>query len=152
MLASVLNSRVAVQASVYVVRAFVRMRTALMEYADLSRRIDTLEATYDHRFKKVFDAIRDLMMPAIQPQRDPDPATTYFLFTGKKGEELPGIENHFSFDADGQVRGLDITTQLKTLNFEFAVSDGFRGKNFTVGQNIAGQEIGFTLGASPRER
>ncbi len=69
MLASVLNSRVAVQASVYVVRAFVQMRTALMEYADLSHRIDTLEATYDHRFKKVFDAIRDLMMPPLQPQR-----------------------------------------------------------------------------------
>ena len=69
MLASVLNSRVAVQASVYVVRAFVQMRIVLMEYADLSHRIDTLEATYDHRFKKVCDAIRDLMMPSIKPQR-----------------------------------------------------------------------------------
>ena len=61
MLASVLNSKVAVQASIYVVRAFVQMRAALMEYTDLSRRIDALAATYDHRFQQVFTAIRDLM-------------------------------------------------------------------------------------------
>ena len=65
MLASVLNSRVAVKASVYVVRAFVQMRAALAEYADLSRRIDTLEQKYDGRFTAVFEAIRELMMPAV---------------------------------------------------------------------------------------
>jgi ORF6N domain len=61
MLASVLNSKVAIQASIFVVRAFVQMRGALMEYADLSRRIDALAATYD-RFQQVFTAIRDLMV------------------------------------------------------------------------------------------
>ena len=61
MLASVLNSKVAVEASIYVVRAFVQMRGALMEYADLSRRIDALASTYDHRFQQVFTAIRGLM-------------------------------------------------------------------------------------------
>ena len=69
MLASVLNSNVAVQASVYVVRAFVQMRAALMEYADLSRRIDALAATYDHRFQQVFTAIRDLMAIPDKSQR-----------------------------------------------------------------------------------
>jgi len=61
MLASVLNSKVAVEASIYVVRAFVQMRAALLEYADLSRRIDALASTYDHRFQQVFTAIRGLM-------------------------------------------------------------------------------------------
>jgi ORF6N domain len=61
MLASVLNSKIAVQASIFVVRAFVEMRAALMEYAQLSRRIDALAATYDHSFQQVFTAIRDLM-------------------------------------------------------------------------------------------
>jgi len=69
MLASVLNSAVAVQASIYVVRAFVQMRTALMETADLSRRIDDLEAKYDHRFQKVFEAIRGLIAPPAGPNR-----------------------------------------------------------------------------------
>ena len=69
MLASVLNSKVAVQASIYVVRAFVEMRTALLEYADLSRRVDELAATYDHQFQQVFSAIRALMATPSKPQR-----------------------------------------------------------------------------------
>jgi hypothetical protein len=68
MLASVLNSRTAVQASIYVVRAFVQMRTAMAEYATLSRRIDNLEATYDGRFQKVFEAIRALITLPAKPQ------------------------------------------------------------------------------------
>ncbi|PYS35636.1 MAG: DNA-binding protein [Acidobacteria bacterium] len=67
MLASVLNSKVAVEASIYVVRAFVKMRAALMEYAELSRRIDELEARYDDRFQQVFEAIRALIAPPTKP-------------------------------------------------------------------------------------
>jgi hypothetical protein len=69
MLASVLNSKVAVQASIYVVRAFVRMRAALAEYGTLSRRIDNLEATYDGRFQKVFEAIRALIAVPAESRR-----------------------------------------------------------------------------------
>jgi hypothetical protein len=69
MLASVLNSRTAVQASIYVVRAFVDMRTALLEYADLSRRIDQLEAQFDDRFQQVFEAIRALIGSPHRPLR-----------------------------------------------------------------------------------
>lgn len=69
MLASVLNSKTAVQASIYVVRAFVHMRAALLEYADLSRRVDELAATYDHRFQQVFTAIRNLMAIPSKSQR-----------------------------------------------------------------------------------
>ena len=69
MLASVLNSNVAVHASIYVVRAFVQMRAALTEYADLSRRIDDLAATYDDQFQQVFQAIRGLMAVSTRPQR-----------------------------------------------------------------------------------
>ena len=67
MLASVLNSKVAVQASIFVVRAFVQMRSALAEYGTLSRRIDNLEATYDGRFQKVFEAIRALITLPEKP-------------------------------------------------------------------------------------
>jgi hypothetical protein len=69
MLASVLNSPTAVQASIFVVRAFVQMRAALLEYAELSRKIDKLAATYDYRFQQVFDAIRELMAPPRKPER-----------------------------------------------------------------------------------
>ncbi|MGH7451595.1 MAG: ORF6N domain-containing protein [bacterium] len=70
MLASVLNSEIAVRASVQVVRAFVRLRQILASHADLARKLEALEKKYDAQFKIVFDAIRELMEPAEQkPKR-----------------------------------------------------------------------------------
>src|SRR4030066_728922 len=61
MAASVLNSKRAVEISVYVVRAFVRMREALAGHRNLVRRLDELERKCDARFRVVFDATRALM-------------------------------------------------------------------------------------------
>ena len=61
MLASVLSSPAAVQASVQVVRAFVRLREILSGNKELARRLDALEKRYDVQFKTVFAAIRELM-------------------------------------------------------------------------------------------
>jgi hypothetical protein len=69
MLASVLNTPVAVAASLQVVRAFVRLRAAFAEQRELAQRIDGLEAKYDRQFKAVFDAIRALMTPPEEPRR-----------------------------------------------------------------------------------
>ncbi|MEW6229570.1 MAG: ORF6N domain-containing protein, partial [Bacillota bacterium] len=62
MAASVLNSPRAVEMSVFVVRAFVRLRQVLASHAALSRRLVTLEKKYDAQFKVIFDAIRALMV------------------------------------------------------------------------------------------
>jgi len=69
MLASVLNSPIAVQASVLVVRAFVQLREMMIAHKDLARRLDELEKRYDARFKNIFDAIRQLMAPPKQRPR-----------------------------------------------------------------------------------
>ena len=69
MLASVLNSSVAIQASVQVVRTFVRLRELLSTHKDLARKLETLEKKYDHQFKVVFDAIRQLMTPPSLPPK-----------------------------------------------------------------------------------
>jgi len=69
MLASVLNTPVAIAASLHVVRAFVRLRAAIAEHRDLAGRLDELEARYDGQFKVVFDAIRGLMTPLEVPRR-----------------------------------------------------------------------------------
>ncbi len=63
MAANVLNSKRAVQTSVQVVRAFVKIRQMLASNADLARKLDELEKKYDKQFKIVFDAIRHLMTP-----------------------------------------------------------------------------------------
>jgi phage regulator Rha-like protein len=63
MAASILNSDRAVEVSVQVVRAFIKMRQMLASNADLAKKIEALERKYDSQFKVVFDAIKQLMMP-----------------------------------------------------------------------------------------
>jgi phage regulator Rha-like protein len=69
MAANVLNSQRAIEASVYVVRAFVKMREVLATHKEFARRLDEMEQKYDARFKVVFDAIRALMEPPANPRR-----------------------------------------------------------------------------------
>ena len=68
MLATVLNSPIAVQSSIQVVRAFVRLRQMLASNKELAKRLNELEKKYDVQFKVVFDAIRQLMTPP-EPKR-----------------------------------------------------------------------------------
>jgi hypothetical protein len=70
MLASVLNSPIAVEASIQVVRAFIRLRELLVSHKELSKRLDELEAKYDKQFAVVFEAIRQLMTPPEEPPRE----------------------------------------------------------------------------------
>jgi len=68
MLATVLNSAVAVQTSIQVVKAFIKLSEMLASSKELSRRIDALEKKYDTQFKVVFKAIRSLMNPPEKPK------------------------------------------------------------------------------------
>jgi hypothetical protein len=64
MLASVLNSPVAVEASVRVVRAFVRLREMLASNRELAQRLDELERKFeghDTAIANLFEAIRQLL-------------------------------------------------------------------------------------------
>jgi hypothetical protein len=69
MAANVLNSRVAVAASIQVVRAFVRLREILASHKDLARKLEELEKKYDKKFQVVFEAIRQLMAPPPEPRK-----------------------------------------------------------------------------------
>jgi hypothetical protein len=68
MLSSVLRSKRAVAVNVQIMRTFVRLRLLLASNAELAKKLEELELKYDHQFKVVFDAIRQLMMPA-EPKR-----------------------------------------------------------------------------------
>jgi hypothetical protein len=70
MAANVLNSQRAIRASVEVVRAFVHLRRILASNEELALKLAELEKKYDHQFKIVFDAIRQLMTPP-QSKREP---------------------------------------------------------------------------------
>ena len=53
-----------------IVRAFVRLRRMVVEHADLAARLDRLERDYDVKFKVIFDAIRQLMLPPAEAPRE----------------------------------------------------------------------------------
>jgi len=74
MAASVLNSKPAVQISVFVVRAFVHLRQMLVPYKELMARLERLEkavGTHDGQITAIVDAIRRLMPPPEEPPREP---------------------------------------------------------------------------------
>jgi hypothetical protein len=63
MLSGVLNSDVAIEANINIMRAFVQIRRLGMTIVDLKRKIDNMEKKYDRHFKIVFDAIKQLLTP-----------------------------------------------------------------------------------------
>jgi hypothetical protein len=71
MAASVLSSPRAVEVSVYVVRAFVRLRELLASNKELAKKLDELErklSTHNRTIVQLVNAIRDLMAPP-EPKR-----------------------------------------------------------------------------------
>ncbi|MCK4510178.1 ORF6N domain-containing protein, partial [bacterium] len=71
MAASVLSSPRAVEMSVFVVRAFVRIREVVSEHRELARRVAALETHLAHHDQNILDivkAIRRLMSPEEPPK------------------------------------------------------------------------------------
>jgi hypothetical protein len=72
MAASVLNSPRAVEVSVFIVRAFVRLRRAITEHKELARKIAQLERRlmdHDDQILSLVQAIRQLMSPEPPPKK-----------------------------------------------------------------------------------
>ena len=63
MLSTVLNSKRAIQVNIQIMRTFTKVREMLATHKELRQIIDQMEKKYDHQFKSVFDAIRQLMIP-----------------------------------------------------------------------------------------
>jgi cell division protein FtsB len=72
MAATILNSPRATEVSVYVVRAFVRLRELLASNKELARRLDQLEkklGSHDQAIASLVNTIRNLMTPAELKRR-----------------------------------------------------------------------------------
>ena len=81
MAASVLNSERAIQASVFVVRAFVKMRQLLAPYKEIAKRIEQIERklqTHDKHIIAIVQAMKLLMPPPEPKPKEP------FGFRSKK--------------------------------------------------------------------
>jgi hypothetical protein len=72
MAASVLNTQQAIEASIFVVRAFVRLREVLATHRRLARKLKELEARmgeHDEQLQVIFEAIHQLMSPPDKPTK-----------------------------------------------------------------------------------
>lgn len=73
MLAAVLNSVIAVRASIQVVRAFVRLKQILASHVELARKLTELEQKlegHDEAIHNLFETIRQLLAPPVpKPQQ-----------------------------------------------------------------------------------
>jgi hypothetical protein len=63
MLSSVLNSKRAIEVNILIMRAFVKLRQLTASHKDLLRKVEEMERKYDHQFRVVFEAIKQLMAP-----------------------------------------------------------------------------------------
>jgi hypothetical protein len=69
MLSGILNSEVAIEVNINIMRAFVQVRRLGLSIVDLKRKLDGMEKKYDQQFKIVFDAIRQLLNPPPAPHK-----------------------------------------------------------------------------------
>lgn len=102
MAATILSSPRAVEVSVYVVRAFVRLRELATTHHDLATRLDELEQKTEvlsmqhdtfsrntrNQLKQVFDALRELTTPPDPPKRP-----IGFIAPEGKGQKTSGARS-----------------------------------------------------------
>lgn len=72
MVASVLNSPRAIEMSVFVVRAFIQLRSLLAAHKELALKLTELErklTSHDKQILAILDAIKRLMSPPATPKR-----------------------------------------------------------------------------------
>ena len=72
MLASVLNSKRAIETSIYIVRAFVRLRAMLGGHKAVAKKLAELESrirSHDEHIRALFDPIRQLMAPPASKRK-----------------------------------------------------------------------------------
>jgi len=73
MLSTVLNSDRAIAVNIAIMRAFVRLRDLLASNKDLAAKLEAMEKKYDKRFRIVFTAIKQLMKPVEELEKDKEP-------------------------------------------------------------------------------
>ncbi len=69
MLASILNTSLAVETSILVVRAFIQLRKLLASNEELALKINEMEQKYDSNFSVVFQALKQLIDEPKPPRK-----------------------------------------------------------------------------------
>ena len=68
MLSSVLNSPIAIQVNIAILRTFVKLRQPLTGHKDLAEKIEKLEQKYDEQFRIIFTALQQMLQEESKPR------------------------------------------------------------------------------------
>jgi hypothetical protein len=68
MLSSVLKSERAIMVNVQIMRTFTKIREMIVSNKELREKIEKLERNYDSKFRAIFQAIKQLMIPKSKGQ------------------------------------------------------------------------------------
>jgi len=74
MAANVLNSKQAVEMSIYIIRAFIKLREILAPYKELTQKLEQLEhqvQNHNEQLPLLMEAVRELMLPDRQKKKPP---------------------------------------------------------------------------------
>ena len=82
MLSSVLNSSLAIQVNVQIMRAFVAVKRMGLTYAALKQKIQEMEKKYDVKFKVVFDAIEQIILEMVRTEHPLSASKKKISFNG----------------------------------------------------------------------
>ena len=69
MLSAVLNTPTAIETSIFIVRAFVKLRTLFSSYEKLEEKIIEIEKKHNKNFAIVFEALRQLIQQKNEPRK-----------------------------------------------------------------------------------
>src|SRR3989338_3934877 len=69
MLSTVLNSEMAINVNIQIMRTFTKLREMIESNKDLRKKIEEIEKKYDNQFQIVFEAIKRLLEPELKPKR-----------------------------------------------------------------------------------
>ncbi|MDT8394645.1 MAG: ORF6N domain-containing protein [Bacteroidales bacterium] len=69
MVSGILNTAAAIEMSIYIVRAFIKLREILASHDKLERKIFMLEQKYDRNFAIVFEALKKLIKEDAAPRK-----------------------------------------------------------------------------------
>ena len=72
MAANVLNSGIAIDASILLVRVFVRLRETMLEHADLKKRLQLLEQRVAKGFSEHAEELREIRFAIAKFEQQPE--------------------------------------------------------------------------------
>ena len=69
MLSSVINSEIAIQVNIQIMRAFTKLREMIATHKDLLKKVEDMEKKYDENFAVVFETLKQLIIQEEQPKK-----------------------------------------------------------------------------------